>query len=518
MRRATVSTNLYRLGALATMASLAFAVAACGGGGGSSTTPSATTNTNTGSNPITGPVNIVNFTGPGTKVSLSIAIPQPHPASAAVHTAVKSLGARSNLRGIRTMANTSPSSKLRTLGAAEHDYQAKLEAAQGRARGAMYISSQTYYMEFVVADSLGNVLVDELAYCNNSGSTCTGTFDAPVQSGLTMSLFLYDNCAYLLGAGTLANQTVTEGSNNAFTITVNGVAAYLVAYVDGNSTNPLYAQQPATFQIDVVALDADDNLIVAPGAILDPCTFQPMTSISLNVQNLPSAPGFTPTSATLTVPNPIPSTAPLVSQQFAWDGTGQENGITFAPSDTTGGTPVAIPSSSFYYYNGYPYYVYTENTTIGTVPATLSWTNVEGYSGSGGAPSFVGNYTNPGSETDYWLELPTVPANGSQYTVGLSESVPYTGAISLTEDGNFWYGGYDCSSIINPVPNSLPYSSGGWTLTFSTVATGSGLCEILAQDTNGNYSALDIWVDQSSLTIQQHARGPAALRHTGGAK
>src|ERR1019366_6605315 len=112
-------------------------------------------------------------------------------------------------------------------------------------------------MEFVITTGGNSVLLDSTAPCSISASTCSGSFTVPVGSGYTASLFLYDNCDYLLSAGTASNVSVVAGVNPTLNITLNGVVAYLD--ITTTATTPFLgdpsAAQPS-FTVNVTPLDA----------------------------------------------------------------------------------------------------------------------------------------------------------------------------------------------------------------------------------------------------------------------
>lgn len=524
-------STFYRLSALGL---LAFAVSSCGGGGGGGSTTPATVSSpsgTTGSGPInTNNTKVVNFTGPGTKVTVSIVVPAraTHEGPSAVAAAIKKLdGVKKNNPHIRTMANTSPSDVIRAAGVQAHAWGNQVEATTHRS--ALYVSGATVYVEFLVTDNSGDVLVDELGNCPNGAGTCANSFDAPVsENGATynISLFLYDYCDFLLSAGGLTNQTIVEGTNNTFNITLDGVAEYLYTYLDPSYTTSLAYGSPTTttpVQVDVQALDEDDNVIIGPGVLLDANSLAEITSIDLYPGNLSTPPGISPTTNPVVVPVTYPlgtdPTQPLVSQQYSWDGTGLETYVYWESYDVTSGSPLVDPYPSYFYY-GEPYETYSGYTQIDISQPpppptpTLVWTEGSNTYNGGGGPQFSEGCTTCGSPEQSTIEFPSVPVSGT-YTFGFSENAPASQTLTFSLDQDVYVDDSDCSALgITTAPSSIAYAG---SVSLSLTAGAPGTCEIQAYD-GTNYAYLEIYVDQSTLTIQQHARQPASTQRTGGSK
>jgi hypothetical protein len=451
-----------RASTLTAAAALVALLAACGGGGSTAAPPVATPAATATSAPVQ---TINNFTGPSSQVTVSITVPTRAPAES-------NSPAQKIATSIRSMANTSPSAAI-------------------RARAPQFVSPGTQVMEFVLSNANNDVLVDDTASCNSSN--CTSTFTVPVGSGFTATLYLYDGSGgYLIAAGTTSNVTVVLGANPGLTIVLNGIAAYVD--VETDASTPFFADpsQAQTFHVTMVAEDADRNPITTPGVLLN-SSFEQITSIQL----APDQGDVTPNGATTVAVNPNLS---LNSTSYTYAGTGSEPEITWsATAVTTGGA--IVPS----FYSGRnpaspsPLGQLSESVTQ---PA-LSWTNTNNYPQQPGDPHFTGDGGSPG-QTFWQLEFPN-PANSGSYTFGIDSNVPgYSGNVTISDNGS-------CAGVLQSdgysPSGSRPYSalSTGVTITMNSNAA-SGTCELIATDNASRNAFLEIHVDQSTFTIERHAR------------
>jgi hypothetical protein len=456
----------------------------------------------------------VNFTGPGTKVTVSVQIPRRAGTQGAITQAAyhKLYPSRLADKNIRTMAQTAPTAKIRAAGAAQNAYRARIE--QSQTRKPEYVSPTTYYMEFVISSG-STIEVDEVTTCSISSSTCTGNFDAPIGTGLTATLFLYDDCAFLLSAGSLANQTIVAGEANNLSITLNGVVDHFAMttnptqspYTGGGTQYPPLALYqggafPQNFSIALTPYDADENTISSPGVLIDDNFIQ---VASVGVATPPEA-GLTLTSSS-TVPVPAnPANMSATPITYTWDGSGPSGSLAFFGTPAETGSPLipaAVTSSAC---GGYPndcYHVQSGSESsellLYVVQPAMSWTNPNGIYPGGSPPgSWYGGAT--------WnLELGAPPTTPPViYQLGVEENIPYSSnTITFTDVGG------NCAStgIVNPLPT--PIAAFTWPQTnvnLSIAAYYNGQCELEATDLNSNATYLTISVNNPSITVQGKSR------------
>jgi hypothetical protein len=511
-------TSLLSLGAIGALAVL---VAACGGGG-SGTAPSvATGGTTAVAQPLgTTPPGVTNFSGPRTKMSVSINIPNSPSGRQKASVKQQQLRNRYNLPkgNIRQLANVSPTSSIRAAGAAHLRWATNSWKSTGRA--PLYVSGGTYMMEFVLSDQSQNILVDENAYCYNSG-VCTGNFDAPVgNAGYTATLYLYDSCTFLLSAGSTAVASIAEGQANTINITLNGVVYSFDINTSGLPSDPQQngslgyvlgdASQATSFSMNVTAYDEDGYQITGPGTLLN-YNLEQISQLNVQPTSLPSPAGITPTSqVVIAVPSALPSSGPFGSTTYAWDGTGVQNQISFSVTPVVTATPlVQYPN----YTNGpYNTYVQPGSVFVNVYHPTLAWTAMSP-SGIQFGPLFNAAANWDGASATATVEFPAPAPQSSSgpllYTFAITQQFgpPQYGLPQIA--GNATISVYDygeCNNEISPsfngTPLSLSYPSQS-SISLAGIAIGG--CQIVAND--GTHNAyLDVFVDQSSLTIQQRAR------------
>ena len=87
---------------------------------------------------------------------------------------------------------------------------------------------------------------------------CQGTFAVPVGTGYNVSLFLYDDCGYLLSAGTASGVNVTASASPVpVAIALNGVVAYYRHHREHDFPFVGDPSEAQTFTLNVAPLDAD---------------------------------------------------------------------------------------------------------------------------------------------------------------------------------------------------------------------------------------------------------------------
>jgi hypothetical protein len=481
-------TTFISLGALGTLAAF---LTACGGGGSNATPAS----------PVSAPAPVAsinpnqtvnNFTGPTSKVTVSIKVPPRIQASAALRAKVlKKYGIKNADVHVRTMANTSPSAAIRAAGLQQNRWAAQEQKRTGR--DPTFISGATQFLEFVLTDSLNNVLVDTTAGCNSS--TCSPTFTVPVGNGYNVTLYLYDSCNFLISAGTTTGVNVALGVTTPVNITLNGVVRFFD--IANAASQPFVADPSASqiFNVSVTAFDADSQPITTPGVLLD-YTFTQIASVTLAVD----------TDATPAAPQTLTPQSDLsfLPTSYTLLGAGTESSVNWTATPVTTGGPI-VPSFNTVGGTGG-----TNNGSSGITvnPATLSWSNINNY-GKPGGPNFTGNGQS-GPTTLWSIEFPLANNSGT-YAFALAENATaFAGNITLTDNGG-------CSGItssylpalglpVTPYQTlaALPYVR----ITMGSSAVSFAACVITATDDapTPRSASLTIYTDQTSLTIQNKAR------------
>lgn len=466
----------------AATASLSMILTACGGGG-SGTTPTAapaSVQAPAASSTPSPVQEINNFTGPSSKVTISFKIPSKPPTPAqAKRMNLASLRAAKVASGhVRTLSNTSPSAALRALG------QTKPQ----------YITPYTYYVEFVLTDSSQVVQVDDYAYCG--GNSCSMQFDAPIGTGFTGTLYLYDYGYYLVGAGTAGGISVTLGNTTNVPLTVNGVVTYLNILSSNYGPfldDPSSAATP--FTVTPQALDLDGNVLTTPGVLIDSNLYQ-IGSVTLGVDNdtLPSAPQTLTPQADLS----------FLGTTYNYQGASQEGSINFNVIANEIGAGPYVP---VLYTFSSPYPTQSGSLSITTTPVSLTWNNSpSGYPQSPGDPILTPN-GGSGSWTYFNFEFP-LATNTNTYTLGLTDtsSAGQAAGITLTDNGACIAN--SVASYNPPLTTLTPYGFVNGPPYVQITMNSSGAtfgCAVYASD-GVNTSELDIYTDSSSLLIQGKVR------------
>ena len=491
-------TSLIAFGAAGALAAL---LAACGGGGSGTApvvqaSPAAVASINPNQT-------VNNFTGPTSKMTVTINVPPRVQAPLALRQKVAKLyGTKNADANVRSMANVSPSAVIRAAGQQQNRYAAQVQQRTGR--DPTFISGSTEFVEFVLSDSSNNPLVDSINSCTTG--SCTNNYTVPVGTGFTVSLFLYDDCNFLIGAGALTNQTVNAGVNNPVTVTINGVVRYF--NVTSTVTNLLGTPAGAqSVPLTITPFDEDNDVITTPGVLLD-STFRQITSVSLSVD----AADTTPTGTTsILIPANLTATP-----TYAYAGTGGETSVNWT-STVTPGSPIVpnLFNSNF----GTP--ALTESPATLSIPVTpiqLSWTNPTGYPVAQGDPQLIPDPLNPSGPgyTDWILEFPN-PVNPNPaipspppITVGVSENLPgFAGNITLSDNGNCV--GVVTNGYVPAFPGTYPYSqlsAPPYVQISMNSSTASSVCMVTAVDDAAPFrtSNLFIYTDQTNIVIQDKAR------------
>jgi len=480
--------------AAGTLVSLGVILAACSGGGGSSSAPST----------VASPVAVAsmnptqvnnNFTGPSSPLTVSIKVPARTAPPAALTAQLNALyGMKHNDAHLRMMSNTSPTASLRALGMQQHIYAGQVEASTRR--DPTFISGATQFMEFIISSG-ATVLVDDTSSCNQS--SCTATFQVPVGSNYTATLYLYDDCEFLIAAGSVNNLTVTAGNNSPLSITLNGVVAYfnLTPSVGSFIADSTESNNNVTFT--AVARDWDEDVITTPGVLID-SNFHQITGLTVtqNAADVTSASAVTmPVLPNLSFGTSTPA--------FSFAGTGSEPSVTFTATEVAGTQLVPVLYNPA---NGSPASTNPGTVTLTDYPVAVSWANnpTTPYpiSGEVDGPAFT-------ASTPAVLEFPTLSQASGVYTgsgsvaLGLTSNAPnYTGNVTITDNGS-------CTGVVTYPPASTPYqtfaASPYVVLTTYNLGSAESACALTATvDATGQTSVLRVDYDSSSVTIQNKVR------------
>jgi len=480
--------------ALASLGAFAAVLAACGGGGGGGSAPAqvaapvpAPTGTEMGNQTVN------NFTGASSQVTVTIKVPPQNapPPGMDAHLRAQ-FGAKITNPYIRLISNTSPSATIRTVGAQQHRYAGDIERSTGRSPA--FVSGATNFMEFVLSSG-ATVLVDDIRTCNTN--SCTATLTVPTGTGYTATLYLYNNCAFLLGAGSVGGVSVVQGANPPLTITINGVAAYIDMAVTNTLpviADPLEAQP---FTVTLTPRDWNGNAITTPGVLLD-SNFNQITGINVS-QN-----GVDVTPATTAV-TPAPNLSMTTIFNFAGTNALTPIGattITFTGTEVAGSQLVPALYTGGHVAGGTNIYT----ASVLDTPATLMWSNPVGYPLAATIAQdpqlFAGGIFN-GTTPEEYIEFPTA-VNNNTYMIGLAENVAaYAGNVTITDNGQ-------CGFIFSYPTITTPYQTFAASpyvqIHMQSNSPSGGLCSLTATDVAGRTALLNFYVTQSNLTIQNKAR------------
>lgn len=483
-------TTFIALGAIGSLG--AILAAGCGGGGSSSTpstvsspAPLSSINPNQGVN---------NFTGPSSQVTVSINVPARAPVSKAIRSKLHQLyGPRSLDKNVRSMANTSPTASIRAAGLQQDRWSQGVFQRTGR--DPSFVSNATTFMEFVLTDVNNNVLVDQTGGCTTGN--CTHTFTVPIGTSYTATLYLYDNCDFLLSAGSVGNVSVVAGVNPGLTITLNGVVTYFDVETTG-ATTPFLADPSGaqSFNVTVTPLDVDFNghtTVTTPGVLID-STFTQITSVNLALD--PTATDVTPAGTTSV---PVPPNLILAPTAYSFSGTGTETQVMWTATPVTTGVPI-VPSFNTW---GSPQTTAARTLTITDNAPTLTWTNPNNYPLASGDPQFAAT-----SATNWNVEFP-LQTNSNSYTFGLNENAT-VGFTSITlSAANCGISPVIVASYNPAVPGTYLYSALSGGVQFTMGSTGpTSTCVVTATDdaVPARTATLSFFTDSSNLTIQSKTR------------
>lgn len=497
MRHLALRTSLTALGAAGAIVAI---LTACGGGGGSSPAPQAAP---VAPLPASPNQTVSNFSGPSAPLTVSIKVPsRTEPAASFIANIKKLYGNYRTDKHLRTMANTAATPALRTLGVQVHSNAVKYE--QATRRDPTFIPGATYYMEVVVSDAANDTVYVDSMYNGCSTGSCTSTVNAPVGTNMNVTIYLYDDCDFLIAAGTAGGVSVTLGNTTPVTVTINGVVAHFT--ITSNAQQPFLADPSGaqTFQVSIAAYDWDGDLITTntnPASVLLDSNFDQITGVNFTVQG--GATDITTAQAMPVNVNPADLSFPSFNYSFA--GTVPSEGGTepYLDAAEVAGSQI-VPNLNEECCG-------TSGTDDGiyymTINATsLNWTNQGGYPVVQGDPTF-NSEGGGGNYTYYALEFP-LPTNSNTYTFGLTDnSTTFGGNITISDNGNCTGGGGVVSSY-SPALGTTAYTLLNGSPYFQITMGSNGAtssCAVYASD-GTNTSELDIYTDSTSLTIQSKVR------------
>jgi hypothetical protein len=497
MKRLVVRNTINAIGAVGILTAV---LTACGGGGNTSPAPQAPLVL-----PSTAPVQTVNnFTGPTSTITVSIKIPRATEPTAALHAKLKKLyGSKANDKNIRTMANVSPSASIRAAGLSQQRTMQAFEQKTGRSPA--FISGNTETAEFVLSNGSFPPLVDQPAQC--STSTCTMTITAPVGSGFTAALYLYDTCDFLLSAGSVSGVNVTAGVTTPVNITLNPVVGFVDVETTGLSSPFLEdPSQAGTFNVTVTPLDVDDEAVTTPGVLIDN-NFRQITSFNLTATgtdpngNSPITPSDICVNAcpgSQTAPLAVSPSLTVPASTWAFAGNGFEQDVNLNANPVTTGSPLA---PDFFSQGNF------EGSDIGlldlpVVPAQLTW--IPQMTGLG---VFTTELASPNNTTAN-VEFP-VAANSNTLELALNESISGLAThVAVTDNGH-------CGSVvalyappeITPFLLSSIVASPFYQITMGS-SSNSNNCVVTATDdaSTPHTASMTFLINSTNITIQNKSR------------
>ena len=470
--------------------SLVAILTACGGGG-SSSTPATVTASPLAVASVNPNQSVNNVAGPTGTMTLTFAIPKMTEPDPTLRARIKArYGSKLTDAHIRTMANTSPTAQIRAVGLQQNRYAQAVEASTKR--NPEFVSGATQYAELVLTQG-STVAFDGTVSCPETSNTCTGTFQVPSGNGYTLSLYLYDDCEYLLSVGTLSNVNVAVGSNSPVTVTLNGVASYVD--VTTSATTPFVATPSgaqSSFSLNVAPLDADDQVITTPGILLDESLKQ-VSSFNVTLDSTYS--DVTPTATQSLAVN---AALTVAAGTYNYTATGSEMSVVWDVTPVEIGSPITSAAACGPFCDG----VYAPSDGSGQLSVMVTQPSLQWTSQSSGYQLTDVSTGQSSSET---AEFPAPVA--ASFMFGLSESIGYTGNITLSDNGN-------CSGVVyqytpglaTPAPYTALSVSPYVQIHLAYPQPSSNNCIVTATDGNGLTANLTLLIDSSSLTIQSSAR------------
>ena len=341
-----------------------------------------------------------------------------------------------------------------------------------------YVSPAT--QSIAISATAGGSTTSNTSNC--ASSQCSVTLEAPVGFDAFV-ISLYDGTngtGNLLSTGS-TSQYVLAGTSNTINITFTGVAVKIAIQA---SPSWLRVGSIGSSNIAVSALDADGNIIVAPGAYSSP--------IALSLSSASSVATISPASITqpgqgavltyLGVNAPgttiTASTPGLASAQVTVAFTTSSP----TPSPTPGGTPTPTPG-------GTP--TPTPTPTPGGTPTPTSAPTA--------TPTPVPTATP--TATPAPTPTPASPIGITPYRLNFyGAGNAYSQTFNVSESG--YSGTFTESDTCNGTIATLsPTSAGGPSAAFTVTPQGAGNCTLTIKDSNGNSAAVSVTVTISQGVI-----------------
>lgn len=344
-----------------------------------------------------------------------------------------------------------------------------------------------------------------------NGVTCSVTVNAPIGNDIFVAQTYTTTTAAagsLLGSGAVS-MTVADNARNTAIIALNGPVAHFNVFA---ATPTLTAPGPATSRIFVIALDAQNNVIVNPAMYdtpivlsLDFTNYYVANSISLSATYAYGQPAASINSASAGLN--VYSPSDIVT--FSWNapvnsGSGVVRILASLNGAMQSATSVAIVNSP-------PAPTPTPNvtpppTSPPTSPPTLppptptppglTFMNSNNYPGFTGG-TFTGNSNV--SSFEFATPAPSGPTPAPVSFSLVEYPASFSGPITFTTTG--------CGGVIAPAPTSpVMYTMAPVTVAFSEVSTTSSSgCMITASD-GSNSATLNVYVNDVNLTVQGRRR------------
>jgi hypothetical protein len=288
-----------------------------------------------------------------------------------------------------------------------------------------------------------------------------------------------------------------------------------------------------TLRIVVIALDASGGVIVNPTVYDQPITLEllsqpnPPSMLALNASYSSVSLPFTNVASASTAANggTIQLWSPLdvATVTLVPNAVGIVEGYVFSSIGTSVPVPVsspfsfpsASPSMGPYLLVGAAMQGATPSPSPTPTPGPLTFTNPQNYPVVIGIDPQFTTTNGTANPTEFIADFPApVPSLASPgpalpitFTFGLTSNYAYTGTYTFTDGGT--YPGCAASFDIMTLPGTItasgvPFQSTSFPLTL--IATSPGTCSITAQDSNGNTSVLDIFIERSTLIINGRNR------------
>jgi len=250
--------------------------------------------------------------------------------------------------GGHTLPAAAPSPTAAPLGSARIALTIPNRITPSSERRAQYVSSSTQSVQFTANPGAVQTTVNLtgsncVENAQSTGKVCTFPVSAPI-GNVTFSMIAYDQLngsGNALSAASNFSATIAEGKSNTLVpIIMGGIPnSIVVHYADGTMSAILDGAVTKPLTIDVY--DADNNIIVAPGAFVNGSGVATPIVFTSTAANTHLGYTYTPaaTGVTGAITNTISFAEPDDTVTFSYDGTA------YVPASDTFAYP-AIPSGA----------------------------------------------------------------------------------------------------------------------------------------------------------------------------